>query len=623
MTNDFQSTSVVISTRTLGWWMILLATTVNLARICGITAVNNEVPFLSANDRSRWSAIAALTQEGRWEIDSIVEILDSKGKSKLWNTIDMVRHRGADGQEHSYSSKPPLLTLMLAAVTKPVMMAVHAVRGKQLTEDPFLIGRIVLVLVNLIPLVLWWCLLHRWLEQHVPRAWTRFITLSLALWGTYLTTFVVTLNNHLHGAIFFSISLAFAWQIIQAAQSGTKAPWNAWLSLGTATALAVACELPALAWAAAIGGIVFLADWRRMLLGFGFSSALIAASFLMTNYWAHGDWRPPYSHRSVGEKIGSVSLNLENLKRAVANKDDLKKIKELPEQSMWIASITEQVADKQITPDSRIIPARLDGVWQVIDESSGYRVALAPSSAENSLANSPANLSANNTDETNQGDSATASQSTPTQWNVHRWDDWYDYPKSYWLPGSKKGVDLGEPNRWMYLLHFTIGHHGIFSLTPIWIWAFLGGALWCIQGPDALKGRRTSTQDLSSEYLSESLPENRLQGLRRWILSEQGIAAALLAVSVACMIFYTTRETVDRNYGGVSSGFRWLFWLIPGWIWLAIPAIDRCASKPFWRGLVYLALTISIFSITISWPNPWSHPWPYRILMWLYPEAFQ
>jgi len=460
MTNDFQTTSVVISTRTLGWWMILLATTVNLARICGITAVNNEVPFLSANDRSRWSAIAALTQEGRWEIDSIVEILDSKGKSKLWNTIDMVRHRGADGQEHSYSSKPPLLTLMLAAVTKPVMMAVHAVRGKQLTEDPFLIGRIVLVLVNLIPLALWWCLLHRWLEQHIPRAWTRFMILSLALWGTYLTTFVVTLNNHLHGAIFFSISLAFAWQIIQAAQSGSKAPWNAWLSLGTASALAVACELPALAWAAAIGGIVFLADWRRMLLGFGFSSALIAALFLMTNYWAHGDWRPPYSHRSVGEKIGSVSLNLDTLKQAVANKDDLKKIKELPEQSQWIASIAEQVSDKQITPDSRIIPARLDGVWQVIDESSGYRVALAPSSAE-------------------------------SQWNVHRWDDWYDYPKSYWLPGSKKGVDLGEPNPWMYLLHFTIGHHGIFSLTPIWIWAFLGGALWCIQGPDALSGRRT------------------------------------------------------------------------------------------------------------------------------------
>ncbi|MEY2612046.1 MAG: hypothetical protein RL069_858, partial [Planctomycetota bacterium] len=355
---------------------------------------------------------------------------------------------------------------------------------------------------------------------------------------------------------------------------------------------AVACELPALDWAAAIGVIVFVADWRRMLLGFGFSSALIAALFLMTNYWAHGDWRPPYSHRSVGEKIGSVSLNLDTLKQAVANKDDLKKIKELPEQSQWIATIAEQVSDKQITPDSRIIPARLDGVWQVIDESSGYRVALAPSSAE-------------------------------SQWNVHRWDDWYDYPKSYWLPGSKKGVDLGEPNPWMYLLHFTIGHHGIFSLTPIWIWAFLGGALWCIQGPDALSGRRTITQTQPSEYRAESLPDNQLQGLRRWILSEHGIAAALLAVSVACMIFYTTRETVDRNYGGVSSGFRWLFWLIPGWIWLAIPSIDRCASKPFWRGLVYLALTISIFSITISWPNPWSHPWPYRILVWLYPETFQ
>jgi len=592
MKQDFENGSPGISTRTIGWWMITLAFALQVARILGITAVNNEVPFLSANDRSRWAAIAALTQEGRWEIDSVVEILDSKGKSKLWNTIDMVRHQGADGQEHSYSSKPPLLTLMLAAVTKPVMMATYAWRGKTLTEDPFLVCRIVLILVNLIPLALWWCWLHRWLESHVPRPWTRHVVLSLAIWGTFLTTFVVTLNNHLHGAIFFSISLALAWQILRAAQTQMRAPWNTWLSLGIAAALCVACELPAMAWAAAIGAIVFLADPKRMLIGFGIGSASIATAFLLTNLWAHGDWRPPYSHRGLGEKIGQVELDLSSLQAAIDRKDELKNIKELPEQTQWIELIGKQLADSKlsITSGAKVIPARLDGVFQVFDETTSQRVALATQKP-------PA-----------------ANPKADGSWNIYAWDDWYDYPKSYWLPGNKKGVDLGEPDRWAYLLHFTIGHHGLLSLTPIWLWSILGGFIWLAKGKKAL--------DNSQDYRCESMETNQLQGLKRWVLSEHGIAAAMMLVTLACVIFYTSRDIEDRNYGGVSSGFRWLFWMIPGWIWLAIPAIDRSASKPFWRGLVYLAIALGIIAAVIPWANPWSHPWPYRILIWLFPDKY-
>ena len=592
MKQDFENGSPGVSTRTIGWWMITLALALQAARILGITAVNNEVPFLSANDRSRWAAIAALTQEGRWEIDSVVEILDSKGKSKLWNTIDMVRHQGADGQEHSYSSKPPLLTLMLAAVTKPVMMATHAWRGKTLTEDPFLVCRIVLILVNLIPLALWWCWLHRWLESHVPRPWTRHVVLSLAIWGTFLTTFVVTLNNHLHGAIFFSISLALAWQILRAAQTQMSAPWNTWLSLGIAAALCVACELPAMAWAAAIGAIVFLADPKRMLIGFGIGSASIATAFLLTNLWAHGDWRPPYSHRGLGEKIGQVELDLSSLQAAIDRKDELKAIKELPEQNQWIELIGKQLGDSKlsITSGAKVIPARLDGVFQVFDETTSQRVALATEKP-------PA-----------------ANPKADGSWNIYAWDDWYDYPKSYWLPGNKKGVDLGEPDRWAYLMHFTIGHHGLLSLTPIWLWSILGGFIWLAKGKKAL--------DNSPDYRCESMETNQLQGLKRWVLSEHGIAAAMMLVTLACAIFYTTRDIEDRNYGGVSSGFRWLFWMIPGWIWLAIPAIDRSASKPFWRGLVYLAIALGIIAAVIPWANPWSHPWPYRILIWLFPDKY-
>jgi hypothetical protein len=295
----------------------------------------------------------------------------------------------------------------------------------------------------------------------------------------------------------------------------------------------------------------------------------------------------------LGTSIAKVELDLSSFNQATEAKADLKAIKGLPEQQNWIATIREQTQSTHamLTEEARIIPARLDGVYQVIDESTSYRVALAVS------------------------DPPSRDPPAKGTWTIYEWDDWYDYPKSYWLPGSKKGVDLGEPDRWNYVVHLLVGHHGVFSLTPIWFWMLCGSIFWLIQGPEALSR--------STGYRTESLDTNPLKGIRGWLLSERGIAAALLSVTLACLVFYASREIEDRNYGGVSSGFRWLFWIIPGWIWLAIPALDRCASKPFFRGLVYLAIVLGIVSAVIPWGNPWSQPWPYRILMWLFPDRYQ
>jgi len=564
-TNAGFGETVAIDSRFLGWFMIALATIMQLARIVSVTAPHGELPFLSANDRSRWCAIAALTQDGRWEIDKYLEILDSKGKSKIWNTIDMVRHRGDDGVEHSYSSKPPLLTLMYAAICKPITV----ICGKTLTDDPFLIGRLTMIVANLIPLVLWWLWLQRWIERNVADAWVRWILLNTTLWGTFLTSFVATLNNHLHGAILFTISLALAWEIIQNSQQGRTTSWSAWLSVGISAALTVACELPALAWAAALGGILLFADWKRMLVGFGIGSAAVALAFLGTNFWAHGDWRPPYSHRGLGPLIANVRTSPES---SVGGSS------EAPAVADVIAAIDTTVhPNLKLSPNSIVTSARLDAVKQILDEATGVRV---------------------------------AAKRTGEGWNIYAWDDWYDYPKSYWLPENKKGVDRGEPDRWSYLMHFTIGHHGVFSLTPIWLWSMVGGAIW-IQS-----GRRALVKHAVDEPYSAGT-------FKGWVLSERGMAAALMAVTLVCVAFYTSRDVVDRNYAGVCSGFRWLFWMIPAWLWLAVPAIERSSKSRTLRCLVYVALGISVLSATLPWPNPWSHPWPYRLLMWMFPQVYQ
>ncbi|MEQ1830392.1 MAG: hypothetical protein ABL921_30825 [Pirellula sp.] len=533
----------------VAWLMIAFATIIQIARICGVTAVHGELPSLSANDRSRWSAVAALLEDGTWEIDRVNELLDSKGKSRIWASIDIVRHRGRDGKEHFYSSKPPLLTLLYAAVTKPVTM----ITGKKVTEEPFLIMRSVMVLVNVVPIFVFWVWWHRWLERNVSDEWSRFMLLNFALWGTFLTTFTVTLNNHIHGALFFVVSLALLWQIGRAAQQDRDASWWVWIACGLSAGLTVACELPALAWAVAAGAILLVANWKKFLFGYGVGTAIIAVAFLATTIWAHGDWRPPYSHRGVGSAIGTIPNSADAKEPALATVIDL--------------------ANKngyKLTDQTKITPARLTDVLQVIDESIGQRVA--------------------------------AKRNANGDWGICHWDDWYDYPKSYWLPGNKKGVDLGEANPWMYVVHFLVGHHGIYSVTPIWLLTFVGAWAW-------IQRQRSSS--------------HHLVGLRQFVLSDRGMAIAFLSISAACIVFYSTRVVEDRNYGGVSSGFRWMFWLIPAWLWLCVPAVEMASQSKNTRWIVSLLLILSIFGATIPWTNPWTHPWPYRVSTWLFPEKVE
>src|SRR5690606_27743585 len=63
-------------------------------------------------------------------------------------------------------------------------------------------------------------------------------------------------------------------------------------------------------------------------------------------------------------------------------------------------------------------------------------------------------------------------------------DNWYQYTytvegrelQSYW--GSRQGIDRGEQSKWRYAWHCLLGHHGIFSLTPVWLLSTAGIVLW-------------------------------------------------------------------------------------------------------------------------------------------------
>lgn len=165
---------------------------------------------------------------------------------------------------------------------------------------------------------------------------------------------------------------------------------------------------------------------------------------------------------------------------------------------------------------------------------------------------------------------------------------WYDYQfrrgsrvlDSYWKPTTPKSpIDEGEPSPAVYAFHVLVGHHGIYSLTPVWLVSLAGLALM-------LTGRGDTAA-----------------------ASRRGVAAAILAVTVACIAFYILRPLADRNYGGTATGFRWSIWLAPLWLFAMLPAADGLAAT---RGRRLLAATLLAVSVmTASYPtwNPWTQPW--------------
>ena len=171
-------------------------------------------------------------------------------------------------------------------------------------------------------------------------------------------------------------------------------------------------------------------------------------------------------------------------------------------------------------------------------------------------------------------------QTSDGGFNVRRWDNWYDFPGSYWRQDNerKSNIDRGEPDQGKYLLHMTVGHHGVLSLTPVFLLSLLGILPLCV--------------------------------VRRYGFRFLGLAT--LALTVVVFAFYMTRETIDRNYGGMTSGLRWVFWLYPFWLIWMIPPLEWASRRLFLILLCILLLAISVASACNAIDNPWVHPWLYE-----------
>ncbi|MBN2216758.1 MAG: DUF2029 domain-containing protein [Pirellulales bacterium] len=412
-------------------------------------AIRYERPFLSANDRSRWCMVRVLVEDELrvpghpYAIDRLV---DEPG----WDTIDMVKHDG-----HYYSSKPPLLPTLLAGE----YWVIHRLTGATLGTHPYAIGRFLLVANNVVGWVVALVFLAAMAERLGKTDWGRIFVVAAAALGTFLTTFAVTLNNHLVAAASVTIAL-FAFMRIWV---DGRREWRWFALAGLAGAFTAANELPALSFLGLMGAALLVKSPRRTLLGFAPLVVLVGAGFFGTNWIAHKDLRPPYMHRS--------------------------------------------------------------------------------------------------------GD-----------------DNWYDYDfvrngrvvESHWR--NPTGLDAGETRPGVYAWHCLLGHHGVFSLTPIWAMSMVGMGLWLRRREDR---------------------------------SVRELAAGLATVTLVCLVFYLFFEKNGRNYGGSTSGLRWMFWMAPLWLVAMLPAADLMSRRRWSMIIAVVLLALSVLSASYPTWNPWSHPWLY------------
>ena len=403
-----------------------------------IAALFNAKPLQSANDRSRWCTVWSLVERGTFQIDEI-------RRRPGWDSIDIIHDNG-----HFYSTKPPLLTVIVAGLT----WCVTRITGWTLLDDTHSVTTAVLLVVNILPFAVSLGLLHAVLNRHARTRWCRLFVLGAAAFGTLLTPFLMTFNNHTVAATGVMVALFALMRLLS-----DEAPrgWTFGLC-GLAAAWACANELPA----GAFGLATFLLAWRRsprQTLGWYVPAVLVPlAALVVTNVLATGSWRPAYAG------YGSSKYNFV-----------------------------------------------IDGV------------------------------------------------------------------PSYWM--HPQGVDRNLDSPLMYFVHCTVGHHGIWSLSPVFLLAIVG---W-------LRSHRVRDLALRS------------------------VLRCGAALTVIVLAFYLTR-TQNYNYGGVSCALRWSLWLTPFWLLALIPLLDATANSITMKSIASLLLAASVVSAWLPVPNPWQQPWLFRRL---------
>jgi hypothetical protein len=435
----------------------------------------NPMPSFSSNDRSRWAAVRALVDHGTFVIGKRV-IDPATGKYRDegilfedgWGSVDAVLNPET---KEFYSSKPPLLTVLAAGE----YWLLKNLLGLSIKERPFVVIRTIVLTFNVLPWLFYLWLLARLVERYGQTAWGRLFVFAAGAFGTLLTLFLISFNNHTVAACSGMAALAGGLRLWRRPDSPT---WLYALT-GLAAGFTACMELPATALAVGLFLLALARSPVRALLGFAPAAVVPVAGLLAANYAELGELQPAYSH------FGGP---------------------------------------------------------------------------------------------------------------------WYQYEGSHWAKQGtlRRGIDWApdKEGRTTYAFHLLLGHHGLFSLTPV----LLLSAAGLVMG---MRRREEATDHLGADAgvspprSGEALP---------WLY----FSCTLLLTLVVVGFYIAQNET--RNYGGNSNGARWLLWLLPLWLLAMLPAADRLSCCRWGRGVGLVLLALSVMSATYQDWNPWRQPWLYNLM---------
>lgn len=407
--------------RRLALWLFAL---IGAAQIYG--SMLRQMPAMSENDRSRWNTVWALAEGRGYVIDDAP-----------YETLDKVM---IDGR--FYSSKPPFLPTILGAGA----WAIKATTGMTIANRDDFVNRLLLVLVNLLPMALMWFYYAKLLDRMGIGESASLYCLAAFVFGIYPTAYAITLTNHVVGAWSAFFAAYHLWRILY---DGENQPWR-FAACALFASILVLNELPALAFAALVFAWLLARRPGPALRWFLPVAAAMGGCFFYLNFASTGRALPPQVYSIVGLEPGLAT-------------------------KMWT------------------------------------------------------------------------------------------YEGSYWTrPG---GVDALREPKGTYLYNFLVGHHGIFSLTPIFALSLAG-------------------------FLQKT----------KW----PAITAIGAVSTISTLAFYVKSTS---NYGGYCPGPRWLFWLMPIWMIPLAAAAERHFSSRLFRVAAYIALFVSAASVAYAMRNPWRLSW--------------
>jgi hypothetical protein len=390
----------------------------------------------SANDRSRWCTVWSLVERGTYQIDEI-------DKESGWTTIDKVLHEG-----HLYSTKPPLQSTAVASV----YWVVKKTLGLSLYREMADTTRLILLIVNWLPMVLSFVVLARLLARSSENQTARLIALATFCCGSLATSYATTLNNHSVAAMCLVFMLAPLLRILS---DGSRRGAD-FAQVGFWAALVCCHELPAALLGVAVFVMLYRASVPQTAKWFVPAALIPLAAYFVTNWMATGGWKPFYLYYGTEKYL-----------------------------------------------------YELDGV------------------------------------------------------------------RSYWH--APHGLDQSLDSPLAYAFHCVLGHHGIFSLSPIFLLAIV--------------------------------PAFR----KDWLTGSRLRPAIVLggALSVAVLCFYLTR-TANYNFGGNTFGLRWMIWLTPFWVLAMVPTLERFATRRAGLVISLVLLGVSVYSSASAAKNPWGESWLFQ-----------